>query len=251
MGIGMNNWLSKRAMVPGLLLVAAAATAQEHPDFTGAWTTYRGNLNAAGATGRVIGQVVLKPESQAAVDAYKSLIEGTNYSPGNACVGYGMPESMMGSGGYPMEIIQRPEQLLVVYELHNEIRRIYMQEAAQDPTEFFPERNGYSTAHWEGERLVVETTRLKTQVDTRYPHSNEARIREEYYFDEPLPDGTKVLAADVLMEDPQWLAEPYKATKRWQALADYHVRSYECSEPLWLDEMELLYEKSGLEMLQE
>src|SRR5688572_30718978 len=120
MGIGMNSWLSKRAMVPGLLLVAAAATAQEHPDFTGAWTTYRCNLNPTGATGRVIGQVVLKPESQAAVDAYKSLIEGTNYSPGNACVGYGMPESMMGSGGYPMEIIQRPEQLLVVYELHNE-----------------------------------------------------------------------------------------------------------------------------------
>lgn len=247
----MGNPVIRTAVIPALILAASAVIAQDRPDFSGAWTTYRGNPNAAGAAAPPVGQLQLKPDAQAAVDAYRSLIEGTNYSPGNACVGYGMPESMMSSGGYPMEIIQRPEQVLIVYELHNELRRIYLDDEAQDPATFFPERNGYSTAHWEGERLVVETTRLKSQVDTRYPHSHEARIREEYYFDTPTPDGTRVLAADLVLEDPLWLEEPFKATKRWQALDDYHVLRYECTEPVWLDEMEALYKDAGLEMVQE
>jgi hypothetical protein len=238
----------KRAIAPALLLAASVASAQDHPDFSGAWTTYRGGPQA---DRRATPEFKFTPEAQAAVADYKSVTEGTDYSPGNACVGYGLPDSMMGSGGYPMEIIQRPDQLFVVYELHNEFRRIYLPEQAGDPSVHFPERNGYSTAHWEGERLVVETTNLKTQVDTRYPHSNAATLHEEYYFDTPLPDGTKVLAVDLVLNDPAWLTEPYKATKRWQALADYHVKAYECSEPKWLDTLEMLYENAGLEMVQE
>ena len=158
---------------------------------------------------------------------------------------------MLRSGGYPMEIIQRPEQLFVIYEAHNEIRRIYIGDEARDPSDFFPERNGYSTAHWEGDRLIVETTRLKTQVDSRYPHSNQATIREEYYLGEPLADGTRVLVNELTMTDPAWLEEPFSTVKRWQAFSDYHVLTYECSEPKWLDEMEGLYREAGLEMVQE
>ena len=240
-----------RFIVTALFMLATPlVTAADQPDFSGAWAAYRGNPDAAGPA--VTSPPVLKVEAQAAVDAYRALIEGTNHGPGNACVGYGMPESMLGSGGgYPMEIIQRPEHVLIINELHNEIRRFYIGGEAGDPADFFPERNGYSTAHWQGERLVVVTTRLKTQVDTRYPHSNQATIHEEYYFDDPLPDGTRILAADMVMEDPLWLEEPFRATKRWRALDDYHVLTYECTEPKWLDEMETLYREAGLEMVQE
>jgi hypothetical protein len=243
--------LLQQALLMLALLSATASMAQQHPDFSGAWTNYRDPAGAAAAP-PAANQPKLKPEAKAAADAYRMLITGTNYAPGNACVGYGMPESILNSGGgYPMEIIQRPEQLLIINELHNELRRIYVGDEARDPAAFFPERNGYSTAQWEGERLIVETTRLKTQVDTRYPHSNAATVREEYYFDAPLPDGTKVLAADIVVEDPLWLEEPFRITRRWQALPDYHVMTYECTEPKWLDEMEQLYEQAGLEMVQE
>jgi hypothetical protein len=220
------------------------------PDFSGAWTTYRG-VPGAGAFAAPAGEMQLTPAAEAARRDYLSIIDGTDYAPGNACVGYGMPASMLGSGGYPMEIIQRPEQLFVIYEAHNEIRRIYIGDEAGDPAKFFPERNGYSTAQWQGERLIVETTRLKTQVDTRYPHSHEATIREEYYLDEPLPDGSRVLVAELTMHDPLWLEQPFVTTKRWQELADYHVLSYECSEPKWLDELEALYREAGLPFVQE
>jgi hypothetical protein len=240
--------------VAGLLAVSVlagtAVQAQERPDFSGAWTTYRGN-GGPGAFAAPTGQIKLTAEALAAQQEFQSVTEGTNYGAGNACVGYGMPASMLGSGGYPMEIVQRPEQLFVIYEAHNEIRRIYIGDEASDPGDFFPERNGYSTAHWEGDRLIVETSRLKTQVDTRYPHSNQATVREEYYFDTPLENGTRVLAAELTMVDPLWLTEPFVTTKRWQAMSDYHVLTYECSEPKWLDEMEALYKDAGLKMVQE
>lgn len=231
-------------------LFAAFVHAAERPDFSGAWTTYR-SANVAGAFTAPGGAPQYKPDAQKMIDDYRAVIEGTDYSPGNACVGSGMPSSMLGSGGYPMEIIQRPEQIFVIYEAHNEIRRFYIGDEAGDPERFFRERNGYSTAHWEGDRLIVETSRLKTQVDSRYPHSEEATIREEYYLEEPLEDGTRVLAADLTMTDPLWLEEPFTTTKRWQEMSDYHVLTYECAEPKWLDDLTRLYEEKGLEMVQE
>lgn len=237
------NAIALRFILFTTLLIAAATWAVEPPDFSGAWGTYRGAGERAPPR--------LTAAAQAAREAYLSLTEGTNHSPGNACVGYGMPSAMLGSGGYPMEIIQRPEQLFVIYEAHNEIRRIYIGTEAQDPASFFPERNGYSRGWWEGDRLIVETTRLKTQVDSEYPHTEHARIQERYYLGEPLEDGTRVLVAEMSMTDPEWLEEPYSTVKRWRELDDYHVLTYECSEPLWLDEMEALYEAAGLDMVQQ
>lgn len=228
----------------------ASAGARAQPDFSGAWTVYRG-APVTGAVAAPTAQMQLKPAAQKAYDDYRSLIDGTNYAPGNACVGYGMPDSMLSSGVYPMEILQRPDQLLVIYESHSEMRRFHINGAAEDAAKAFPERNGYSIARWEGERLIVETSRLKTQVDTRYPHSNQATIREEYYFGEPLEDGSRVLVAELTMQDPLWLEAPFVTTKRWLELKDYHVLSYECSEPKWLDEMEQLYDAAGLPMVQD
>jgi hypothetical protein len=241
------------AAIVGLSTMVAIFPAQaaDQPDFSGAWTTYRGTGGPGAFTAPGGGGPKLTAEALAAVADYRTVTENTDYSAGNACVGGGMPGSMLGSGGYPMEIIQRPEQLFVLYEAHSEIRRFYIGDEAKDPAGFFPERNGYSTAHWEGDRLIVETSRLKTQVDSRYPHSHEATTREVYYLDTPQPDGSRVLVAELTMNDPLWLEEPFTTTKRWQQMSDYHVLTYECSEPLWLDEMQRLYDEAGLEMVQE
>lgn len=232
-------------------LAAAFAHAGDVPDFGGSWTVFRGAGSTAGAFGAPRERPTLTAAAEAARADFIAVTEGTNHGPGNSCVGYGMPASVLGSGGYPMEIIQQPEQLFVIYEAHNEIRRIYIGNEAKDPATFFPERNGYSTAYWRGDRLIVETSRLKTQVDTAYPHTDKARIREEYYLGEPLADGTRVLVNELTMTDPDWLAQPFHVTKRWQELPDYHVLTYECTEPKWLDEMQMLYDEAGLEMQQQ
>ena len=52
---------------------------------------------------------------------------------------------MLGSGGYPMEWIQRPEQITVIYEAHNEVRRIYIDQPRPDPKDLVPSRDGSFT----------------------------------------------------------------------------------------------------------
>ncbi len=251
----MTSKLAARACVTaaaaaaGLWLSSALADEGARPDFTGVWRNYvagPGDPGLGGGTAIAANQVVLTPAGQAAVDAFRALTEGTDYSAGAYCVGAGMPGSMLGSGPYPMEIIQRPEQITVIYEAHAEIRRIFVGERADeiDPADVFPERNGFSVAHWEGDTLVVETDHLVEQVDSRYPHSDQATIVERYTLStEDMGEGEPpkvVLTAELTMTDPVFLAEPYVTTKKWQQVPQGRLFNYECAEPQWLDAIEML-----------
>lgn len=209
-----------------------------HPDFTGVWTTYRSG-GGPGAFNRDGGaQAKLTATAQQKVDAYRAVTEGTNHSPGAYCVGSGMPASMVGSGGYPMEIVEHPRQINITYEAHKEIRRVYIGDHGYNPDEIFPERNGFSVGHWEGDELVVETTNLEEQVDTRYPHSEQARIVERYSLG--MEDGKRVLTAQWTMTDPVYLEEPLSGEKKWQELPGGRLMNYNCTEPQWQDIMERL-----------
>jgi hypothetical protein len=232
-------------------VLAPSALAQEGqtPDFTGVWTSYISGAGAPGLRGGTdiaANQVSLTPEGQAKVDAFRALTNDTDYSPGAYCVGSGMPGSMIGSGPYPMEIIQRPEQITVIYEAHAEIRRIFLGPRIDeiDPEDVFPERNGFSVARWEGDTLVVETDHLVEQVDSRYPHSDQAKIVERYTLStEDVGEGEPpktVLTAEMTMTDPEFLAEPYVTTKKWQKVPQGRLMNYECAEPQWLDAIEML-----------
>jgi hypothetical protein len=239
----MSKWVSLPQTLlatAGLALVGLApAVAQtDKPDLTGVWTTYRGSGGAAGFGGPRV-QPQLTPEAQAKYDRYREVTAGTNYTPGGYCVGGGMPSSMLGSGGYPMEIIQRPEQITIIYEAHNEIRRVYFGERIPEPESVFPERYGRSVGRWEGNTLVVETDRLVEQVDTQYPHSEEAKIVERYTLSTE-DDGRKVLTAQLTMTDPVFLKEPFVTEKKWQAVPNGRLLTYECTEPDWLDLLDRL-----------
>src|SRR5262249_57852017 len=113
---------------------------------------------------------------------------------------------MLGSGGYPMEIIQRPDQITIIYEAHNEIGRVYFGNRIIPEKDRLSERNGYSTGRWEGSTLVVETTKLDEQVDQRYAHSEAARIVERYTLTEE--NGQKVLSAEMTLTDPAFYTAP-------------------------------------------
>jgi hypothetical protein len=155
-----------------------------------------------------------------------------------------MPGSMLGSGGYPMEIVQHDKVLVVVYEAHTEVRHIYLGERAKEQ-DLFPDRNGYSFGHWEGDKLIVETTHLKEAVDqARYPHSDAAKIVEEYRL-VTNDDGSKVLIADMTLTDPAFYTQPIKAEKKWQYQPGVRLLPYECTEPAWEAHLEELAKKQG------
>ena len=233
-----------KASFAGTLLgcvLSGAGGAAEQPDFTGVWGTYRAPGQTGPARGGGFGapqQLPLRPEAKAKVDEYRALVAPQQDTPGGFCLGTGMPGSMLGSGGYPMEIVQHEDMILVVYEAHAEIRRIYL--TARAPEEdLFPDRNGYSVGRWEGDTLIVETTHLKEAVDqNRYPHSDAAKIVEEYRLIEE--NGNKILVASMTMTDPAWYTEPITAEKRWSFLPGVRLLPYECNEPAWDEHLEKL-----------
>lgn len=224
-------------VVAGLLSVGTTVNVQAQSgktDFSGIYLFYGGRMAGFGGDDTA---VPLNKEAQARVDEVAKVLEGTGETAGGWCLGSGMPASMMGSGAYPMEIVQRPEQITVIYEAHGEIRRIYIGEDNQFPEgDKFPDRNGYSKGWWEGEELVVETTHLKEQLDGRFPHSDAATTSERYRFEEI--EGEKILVAELVMEDPKFLTKEFKTTKRWQLDKKGHMLPYECAEPNWLERID-------------
>jgi hypothetical protein len=220
-----------------LLLVAGEAVAQQ-PDFTGVWTSYNEPGQAPGRRGA--GPALpLNEVARQKVARYQALVSPTGDTPGGYCLGTGMPGSMLGSGGYPMEIHQRPEQIMIVYEAHNEIRRVYLGNRIVPDADRLPGRNGHSSGRWEGNTLVVETTHLVEQVDQRYAHSDQARIVERYHLEKGA-GGQTVLVAEMTMTDPVFYTAPFTAVKKWALVPNGHLLPYECAEENWLKRLDEL-----------
>ena len=224
------------------LPVSLAGQGGPHPDFTGVWTTYTepGQARGGGA-GRGGGTPLpFTEDAQKKVAAYRALIGDSGATPGGFCLGTGMPGSMLGSGGYPMEIVQRPEQINITYEAHNEVRRVYLGDRIVPMADRIPGRDGHSSGHWEGDTLVVETTHLVEQVDQRWAHSDQARIVERYRLTTDSA-GKKVLVAEMTLTDPAFYTKPVTETKKWAYVPNGHLLPYECAEEGWrihLEELE-------------
>jgi hypothetical protein len=224
-------------------LALMEVSAAGEPDFTGVWTTYV-DPSAPRPAGRGAGPALpFTPEAQKKVAAYRALVTPTGDTPGGYCLGTGMPGSMLGSGGYPMEIHQRPEQLIIVYEAHSEIRRVYLGNRIVADADRIPGRNGHSSGRWEGDTLVVETTHLVEQVDQQYAHSADAKIVERYRLTTDAK-GTKVLVAEMTLTDPAFYTQPVKAEKKWAQVPNGHLLPYECAEEGWHKRLEELEKRS-------
>src|SRR5690349_12599389 len=125
----------KHPRVVGILLaavlIALAARelvqAQAPPDLTGVWTDYVDPREPplAGGQGGLAPGLPFTDEARRKSDAYRKLVTPTGDTPGGFCLGPGMPSIILGGATYPMEIVQRPEQITILYELHNDVRRIY------------------------------------------------------------------------------------------------------------------------------
>ncbi len=186
----------------------------------------------------------LTPEGRRKVEEYKRLVGPTQDNPGAHCVGLGMPAHVLASGAYPLEIIQRPDQITMIYEVESETRRIYFGARNIPPEDRIPDRNGYSSGRWEGDTLVVETTHLEEQVDQTYAHGDQARIIERFHLSTD-DKGTKVLTDQMTMTDPVFYTKPVTMDKKWALMPNGHVMSYNCTLPDWLHHLDELRAKSA------
>jgi hypothetical protein len=122
------------------------------------------------------------------------------------------------------------EQVTIVQEAYNQVRRIYLDEEPPAPEDAEPRFAGNSGAHWEGDTLVVETTGVKDYVGYRnVPHSMEMRIVERISL---LPD-RDYMQNEITVFDPDYLTEPWSWTWMYKRWAGYRMQEYVCEENLW------------------
>lgn len=223
-----------------LFLAACAKAPDPVPDLSGIWTLDAGGragaaLNGVGDFGKT---APFTAEARAKLAAYHSLVDATGDTPGAHCVPHGMPLVVFLGGGYPVEFIQRPEQLTLIYETHNEVRRIFLDGRRIDPADVLPSRGGMSWGHWESDTLVVETTGLQESVDQATAHSAEARIIERYT--PHTRDGLRRLRVQVTIDDPGFYTEPPVLEREYTELQEGRMLDYNCVEPAWEDHLDSL-----------
>jgi hypothetical protein len=142
-----------------------------------------------------------------------------------------------------MEIIQRPEQVTVIFEAYSEVRRIFIEPHPYNAEDEWPSLIGFSSGHWDGDTLVVRTSRMKEQLTGQFPHSADAVIEERYrlrYAD----DGTPVIVNDWTLTDPAFYTEPVSRQREWKPLGgNRHLHEYACMEDQWVERETYLLER--------
>lgn len=235
-------------VIAAVLLGGGAVIAQERaaagrPDFTGVWTW---NLSEGENPVQTLrAQAEDLPYTDAArprIQEYQEMARLSLENPGSMCVQFGMPQAMLFSGGYPMEIIQRPEQITVIFEAYSEVRRIFMEPHPYRAEDEWPSLIGFSSGHWEGDTLVVRTSQLKEQLTGQFPHSADAVIEERYELVRQ-DDGTPVISNNWTLTDPDFYTEPVSRRREWKPLVGRHLHEYACMEDQWVEREAYLLEE--------
>jgi hypothetical protein len=216
----------------------------ERPDFTGVWTwNLHDGENPVQTLRAQARDLPFTGQARPRVEEYRAMARLSLENPGSMCVQFGMPQAMLFSGGYPMEIIERPEQITVIFEAYSEVRRIFIEPHPYRADDEWPSLIGFSSGRWEGDTLVVRTSRLKEQLSGDFPHSADAVIEERYRL-VINADGTPVLVNDWTLSDPAFYTEPVARRREWKPLGDNrHLHEYACMEDQWMQRESYLLER--------
>ena len=140
------------------------------------------------------------------------------------CVAPGMPNAILNP--YPIEIIDRGDQILIRIEEWEAVRTVDMV-SETIPEDATGSLLGYSVGRWEDDRtLVVETGRVDFPYldDAGTPMSNDARMIERFSLSQ---DGNE-LDYEIAVTDSENLVEPVVWVAAWTWIPGTIIRPYEC-----------------------
>jgi hypothetical protein len=185
-----------------------------------------------GSQGRSPDAPSLTPEYMAKWQVIsKSRIAGSSeYDNSAKCLPPGMPAMMVMF--YGMEVMQTKDKITFFSELNDALRRVYLdgrkptQKVLDDPT-----YAGYSTGHWEGDTLLVDTVALHPNsfIEGFTPHSDAMTVKERIRF-----TGPGVLEDRITVTDPKALTKPWDTvyTYRKSGPGKDELREFACPEGL-------------------
>ncbi|MBV8906409.1 MAG: hypothetical protein JOZ22_22445 [Acidobacteriia bacterium] len=133
---------------------------------------------------------------------------------------------------FPMEIIQTPGRVLMVYEFSHLIRQIFT-DGRKHNTDLGATWMGDSIGKWEGDTLVVDTIGFndKTWLDRAgHPHSTELHVTERIRR----PDRDTLQIA-VNMEDPKAYTKPWGGNLTYKLRPTWNITEMICEDNVNFD----------------
>jgi hypothetical protein len=128
----------------------------------------------------------------------------------------------------PRKIIQTPDVIVIMYEAQGEVRQIFTDGRPLPNNDPQPWWRGYSTSHWEGDTLVVETTGFRDDVwlDVNgSPLTETGKLTERF---RRLNYGS--LQIDITVEDPKSYTKPFTVRVNQRIMLDTDLIEFVCNE---------------------
>jgi hypothetical protein len=212
-----------------------------HPDMTGVW---QGGSNRIGSWedanvdgGFVAGNTPItpyaikekQPQPQYQDWAQKKVDE--SYArrgvdePMVRCLPPGVPRTTL-MGLFPMQIVQTPKMVVMLFEVFHEFRLIPID--AQHPDDLDPSYMGDSVGHWDGDTLVVDVTGFNDKTwlsGVGTIHSEKLHVVEKFTRMD-----RNTIVYQSIVEDPEVLTKPWV---RWGTIMlreGTRLQDYQCVE---------------------
>jgi hypothetical protein len=216
------------------MAAAAPRTSDGKPDLSGMWGwETRANCGAHCNDFQISREFIniaatLKgplPYKPGVADLVKRRTVAQDEDPNARCMPRGAPR--IWTDDYYKRLFQLPDRVVILTERNMQYRQIFT-DGRPLPGDQNPTWNGYSTARWEGDTLVVQTSGFKDDLwlDAHgNPLSGEAklaeRIRRPNY-------GT--LEVEMTIDDPKHYTAPWSVKLRQPLVLDSELLDYYCLE---------------------
>ena len=128
----------------------------------------------------------------------------------------------------PRKMIQTPQVIVILYEANAGIRQIFTDGRPLPGKDADPWWYGYSTGHWEGDTLVVQSSGFRDLgwLDVEgSPLSDAAKITERYRR----PDFGH-LEIEVTIDDPKAYTKPWTVAVHQRIMVDTEIIEFVCQE---------------------
>jgi len=142
-----------------------------------------------------------------------------------SCFPPGVPRIYMLN--FPMQIVQIPGQVLMLFEFDHFVRRIYTDGRPHDK-DAGPLWMGDSIGKWEGDTLVADTVSFndKTTLDREgYPHSDAMHLVE--HIRRVNHDSMEI---KLTVDDPKTYTKPWDATLVFRLRPDWKIMEHVCED---------------------
>jgi hypothetical protein len=167
---------------------------------------------------KAIDEIKLKPGAE----KYKVGPEYT-FSLGEVCLPRGVPDTI--GEPYPIQIVQTPTQVVILYEAGDYFRVIPL-DGRGHPKNLDPTWMGNSVGHWEGDTLVVDVIGVNDKVGVgEYRHTTAYHLVEK--FQRTSYDTLKYSAT---IEDPNVFTAPWTEVGTFMLHPEWDIQEYICEE---------------------